>query len=133
METYRDWILQAEQKAQDDFDKTVITLSGGAIGVSFTYVKDLLGGKFHASGFLVAAWLAWTLSVAVVLLSFYVSRLALDKTMEQVDDGTIDDVMKRGDRPGGRYAKIIAWLNPIGGLLFLAGLICMTIFMAYNV
>ncbi|WP_417913843.1 hypothetical protein [Candidatus Electronema sp. JM] len=30
---YRKWIVAAEQKSQEDFDKTVLSLSGGALGV----------------------------------------------------------------------------------------------------
>ncbi len=30
---YRKWIFAAEQKSQEDFDKTVLSLSGGAVGI----------------------------------------------------------------------------------------------------
>ncbi|WP_134984071.1 hypothetical protein [Xanthomonas axonopodis] len=40
---YRQWLVVAEQKAQEDYDKTVLTLSGGALGISFAFVKDIVG------------------------------------------------------------------------------------------
>ena len=35
LQEYRATLLVAEQKAPGQFDKTVLTLSGGALGVSF--------------------------------------------------------------------------------------------------
>jgi hypothetical protein len=37
---YRSLLVQTWQKAQDDFDKAVLSLSGGALGVSFIFLKD---------------------------------------------------------------------------------------------
>lgn len=35
LQDYRKLLLTAEQQAQANFDKTVLSLSGGALGVSF--------------------------------------------------------------------------------------------------
>ena len=125
---YRKWIVAAEQKSQEDFDKTVLSLSGGALGISFTFLKDVIGSQPIAlSGFLLAAWLTWAFSTFSVLTSYYLSHLALRRAISQVDDGTIFK-----QPPGGVFAHLTAVLNATGAVLFLVGVCCITVFAGAN-
>jgi len=40
LQEYRKHLVAAEQQVQADFDKTVLSLSGGALGISFAFVKN---------------------------------------------------------------------------------------------
>jgi hypothetical protein len=96
---YRQALLPAEQKAQEDCDKTVVSLSGGALGVSFAFVKDLLADRAPACLWLLeVAWLAWGLSVTAILVSYFTSRFALRRAIHQVDDRSI-----LRQQPGGKF------------------------------
>lgn len=126
---YRQWLVAAEQKAQEDFDKTVLTLSGGALGVSFAFVNDIIGDKpIEHSGWLVIAWIAWALSTSAMLGSFFVSRLALRRAIVQCDEGTIFC-----SAPGGFFTLVTRWLNIGGALLFLVGVCFMAAFVKTNI
>lgn len=128
MSDYRKWLVAAEQKSQEDFDKTVLSLSGGALGISFIFLKDVIGPQpLVLWGFLLAAWLVWAFSTFSVLSSFYLSHLALRRAIAQVDDGTI-----HSQQPGGRFARWTAVLNATGVLLFVVGVICITVFAGAN-
>jgi len=128
MAEYRKWLVAAEQKSQEDFDKTVLTLSGGALGISFAFLKDIVGPQpIVLSGFLLAAWFAWAFSTFSVLTSYYLSHLALRRAIGQVDDGTIFK-----QPPGGVFACLTAILNGIGAVLFLIGVCCITVFAVAN-
>ena len=126
---YRKWLVAAEQKSQEDFDKTILSLSGGALGISFVFLKDVIGTHpIQQSGFLLAAWLAWAFSTFSVLTSYYLSHLALRRAIAQVDDGTIYK-----QRPGGVFAPWTAVLNAIGAVLFLVGVCSITVFAGINI
>lgn len=126
---YRQWLVVAEQKAQEDYDKTVLTLSGGALGISFAFVQDIVGeGPIQHSSWLVAAWIFWALSTSAMLGSFFVSRLALRKAILQCDDGSIFC-----KPPGGFYTYLTRWLNGSGALLFLLGVCFMAAFVKTNI
>jgi hypothetical protein len=128
MTDYRKWLIAAEQKSQEDFDKTVLSLSGGALGISFVFLKDVIGPQpLVLSGFLLAAWLTWAFSTFSVLTSFYLSHLALRRAIAQVDDGTIHK-----QQPGGIFAFLTAVLNATGAVLFLVGVCCITVFAGAN-
>lgn len=125
---YRKNLVAAEQKAQEDFDKTVLTLSGGALGISFAFLKDVIGANPIAHPYLLfAAWVAWGFSTFSVLASYHLSHLALRKAVKQVDEGLIYK-----QRAGGVFATWTARLNEAGAVLFLVGVLCITIFAGFN-
>ncbi len=125
---YRKFLVAAEQKSQEDFDKTVLALSGGALGISFTFLKDVIGSNpISHPNLLFASWLAWAFSTFSVLASYYLSHMALRAAIAQVDQGTIYK-----QRPGGALSLWTAGLNAGGAILFLVGVCCITLFVGSN-
>ncbi|MEN9911687.1 MAG: hypothetical protein RI956_131 [Pseudomonadota bacterium] len=105
---YRKLLVAAEQKSQEDFDKTVLSLSGGALGIFFVFIKEVIGPQPIVSQiFLVAAWLSWAFSTLSVLTSYYLSHLALRRAISQVDD---DMIYKQPT--GGVFASLTSNINP---------------------
>jgi hypothetical protein len=125
---YKEVLTRLEQEAQSDYDKAVMALSGGALGVTFSFWKELSGraAPVH-SGFLVVAWICWGLSVTSVLFSFYTSQRALRHAISQVEERTIYLY-----RPGGWFGRITTSLNAFGGILFFLGLLLTCIFAYQN-
>src|SRR5216684_4498670 len=127
LQEYRTHLVGARQKAHEDFDKTVLMLSGGGLGVSFAFVKDLLtGGSISCRACLFSSWVCWGMSVVTILVSYFSSQLALNRAITQIDSG------ERPQRPGGAFRWITIILNALGGLLFMAGLILLIIFVSHN-
>lgn len=44
-QSYRDLLQDLSVKSQEQYDKTVITLSTGALGLSFAFIKDVVDIK----------------------------------------------------------------------------------------
>lgn len=126
LKQYRLHLVEARQRAFEDFDKTVLALSAGALGISITFLKDLLGPGTNVVQLLFISWICWSLSVVSILISYFVSQLTIDITIEQIDAGD------RPSRPGGAFATATKYLNASGGLLFLAGLGIFIIFISQN-
>ena len=125
---YRNWLIAAEQKSQESFDKTVLALSGGALGISFVFLKDVVGPKsIDSPNLLLGAWITWALSSFSILLSYYLSQLALRHAIKCVDDNNINTV-----NPGGEFAKWTASLNASGAILFFVGVCLITLFAKFN-
>src|SRR5579859_6804249 len=87
---YRKSLLSLEQQMQSEYDKAIMALSGGALGISLTFLKDVVIAKgVHAGAFLLLAWISWGASVTCTLASFYTSAAALRRAVKQTDDRTI--------------------------------------------
>lgn len=125
---YRDDLVKAEQRSLQDYDKTLLSLSGGALGISFAFITEIIGDDpIHTSWLLMTAWGIWGISILCTLSSFYVSHLALRTAITQVDNDNI-----YAQTPGGIFATLTKLLNAASGLLFLAGFVFMLAFVSNN-
>ncbi|MFN8402458.1 MAG: hypothetical protein U0V48_02735 [Anaerolineales bacterium] len=127
LKEYRNQLIAAEQKAQDDFDKTILSLSSGALGVSFIFLNDIIGDVPTCTSLLMTAWVSWALSSTSVLISFYVSHKALRHAINQVDSKKI-----REEHPGSWYDRFTEFLNWFSLALFVIGLFSMIWFIKLN-
>jgi len=126
VQEYRQQLLALEEKAQAVFDTTVVTLSGGALGVSFAFMNTFVGtSPVVERPYLIAAWAAWVGSLAASLASHYFSTFAIRRRIETVDSGAKKDHAIGWDR-----AVVIA--NGASGILFLAGAAAMGVFVVNN-
>ena len=81
-------LQESEFQAIDQFDKTVLTLTGGAFGVSFAFLKDIVRPDVVTpQNFLVAAWVFWCVTLSVNLTSFYFSHLAMRRAQREYRAG----------------------------------------------
>ena len=125
---YREQLLALMNESQGAFDKTIVTLSGGALGVSFAFVKNFVGDAAPQLPLLLfLAWSCWTLSLAGILASHYTSAAALRRAVEQLDGHRLEH-----EKPGGVAEKATELLNPAALVLFLAGLISAGVFVFIN-
>ena len=129
VDEYRTMLLGLEQQMQSAYDKAVMTLSGGALGISLTFLKDVADKTaLRNTGWLLTAWILWGLSVTSVLASFFTSSLALRKAIRQTDERLI-----YVEVVGGRLNQITSFLNPFAGLLFFLGVVSIVLFVGGNI
>ena len=68
MVEYRNQLVEAEKDAQSSYDKSLVSLSGGGIAISFAFAENFLKeSSLHHTEFLLAAWLCWGISVTAVV------------------------------------------------------------------
>lgn len=126
--SYRDHLVIARQKSQEAYDKTVVALSGGALGVSLAFLKDVIGSKAMLNSDLVfIAWICWGFSLLSILCSYFLSEQALTQAIKQVDSGNHEV-----GSTGGKYTRATELANLAGGLLFLAGVLSFSVFVKSN-
>ena len=128
MDQYRRVLEDSERHQQDAYDNTVLMLSGGALGISFVFLKDVIAGRpIQNPALLLAAWTCWALSAALVLAGFYVGVMSHRRAIESLEKGKA-----YSETPGGRWAKTASALNPTAGLLFFLGVAAMMAFVFRN-
>ena len=125
---YKADLARQLREMQSEYDKAVMTLAGGGLGLSMTFLKDIIGNHppLHIWSIIIA-WICWASSLTVMLMGFLFSKNAFSRAISQVDQHTI-----YYQAPGGWHDKITGLLNPLGGILFVLGLILFGFFVISN-
>ena len=120
---WRQWLVEAHHSSSQDFDKAVMTVASGALGLSITFVHDFAPKAIHR-GLLAAAWALLATSLLAILISHLASQ-----------DATLHEIKKLDNENTGWS---IAWwatslLNYGAALSLVAGVLCLVVFGLYNV
>ncbi len=136
MELYHEHRKQAWQDIQtstDQFDRSLLTLSSGALALSVAFIKDLVPLK-SAVGlwWLYASWASFIVCIIVTLFSFPISVKALKINLDYVRKYYIEEKEEYFDRRS-RWSKAVSWCTILGGAFFLLGIICTMVFVYKNI
>ena len=123
VDPYRASLQKMSDDSGDDYGKAILSLSGGALGISFAFAKDFAGSGSTHTRALVIAWCCWATSLACVLVSYYTARLAAEGAIGKWDKGERDF-----KKLSGRFNRMTKALNVAAGGGFILGVIAMAIF-----
>jgi hypothetical protein len=95
MQTYEDrrrheyWedrssLIAGHREAAQSFDKAMLTLSGGALALSLTFIHDIAPQPV-AEGWLLAAWIFFGLALIATSSSFLASQYAMHHELVRLD------------------------------------------------
>ena len=128
LKQYRKYLVESDQKLSESYDKTIITLSSGALGISFAFIRDVVGeGALRATGVLFAGWALLAISLGSVVVSLFFATLAFRKAIKQVDTGSIDD-----ESPGGFLGGLSTVLHLSGAAFLILGIFLVGVFAYLN-
>lgn len=123
-DSYRELLQELSIKAQEQYDKTLITLSTGALGLSFVFIKDVVDIKSASDlNFLIGSWTCFTMSILFILLSFLTSKQALERAIWAEDNDAIFD---------NKLDRVTAILNWLSAAFFVIGLVFLVVFVKLN-
>jgi hypothetical protein len=115
-------LTDLHEKVTDSFDRAVMTLSGGALGISIAFIHDVAPLPTHKWA-LVFAWAAFAASLLTILWSFLTSERAIVRIVAQHDD-------EREEIPRGRLTDYLNWVS---AGTFVIGVIFLVLFALVNV
>lgn len=131
---YRRQLSEIENESQQQYDKYIMSLGGGAFGISFTFVNDIVGPDPEAAYLLVSAWISWGLTILFGLFSFYASVLAARGLTAAVDhalaSGSAESLQSEaayGWGPG-----LTDFFNIGAGVMFGVGICALSFFVLIN-
>jgi hypothetical protein len=113
-------LTNLHEKMTDSFDRAVMTLAGGALAVSITFIHEVAPHPKHTK-VLAWAWIFFGLSLVVILWSFLTSERAIAKMYGQI--GQEDDIPR---------GKITGYLNWISAGAFVVGVAFLVLFAWLN-
>jgi|HubBroStandDraft_4_1064222.scaffolds.fasta_scaffold30768_3 hypothetical protein len=121
------------QTSTDDFDKNLLAVSSGALGVSLAFIKDVV--PLATAVWLPAlyiSWAAFALCVLVTLTSFQLSihagKRQLDIAREYYIEKKTESLKKKN-----WATKAVKVSTIVSGVMFFIGLVCTLCFCEVNV
>lgn len=122
LKNYRQGLINTQRKLNESYDKLIITLSGGSLALSITFLKDIIGSnEIFCPFLLLIAWGLFVLSLTSILGEILFGIKAHKKAIQQIDDETI-----RAEKVGGKssfWSSVFHWvaaMSLIVGLLFIS-------------
>lgn len=100
-------------KSSEQYDKAILTLSGGAIALSVTFVKSF--DKVSEICLLSISWVAWSISILSVIISFLTCQFGIRKALKHIKKHKNVDGINNG------YNDVTSFLNILSGATFIIG------------
>ena len=125
----RKTLIEMEVRSAESFDKAMITLSAGALGLSITFLHDIAPHP-RLIWLLWIAWGGFILSLLSTLLSFLLSQWACRRQRDILDSRSRNEPQAT-EQPN-RPAQATGILNWASIICFIAGVVFMAIFSIRN-
>lgn len=122
-------LISTELDVSSRFDKSVLTLSGGTLLFSMTFVKGIAENP-DLTCMLLLAWLLLALAICLMLVSLLTSQSAL-RCQRKILDASLGE-RHIADTSRNSLAVVTHWLNVSSIVAFIAALICLALFVAAN-
>ena len=130
LKAHRRWLIEAEFQSYAIYDRSLLALSGGGLGISLILLKDLVSTPVEGSlSLLVGGWLSFVLSILVTVISLATSQAALRREIQQIDGALRGGAYPRGARG---LSSATRWLTVASGVFFLVGAVALTGFATWN-
>jgi hypothetical protein len=125
---YRHDLIQAVFKLNENYDKLIITLAGGALGLSLVFIRDFVGDEqIQNTTLLILSWFFFILCLIAILIALLFGIEAHKKAIKQVDSDTI-----YVEKPGGLFSVLTTVLHYSGTVFLITGFILMVSFVYTN-
>lgn len=129
-DTY-DELVKKQISNAENFDRSVLTLSASALGLSLAFVKDIEPlAQAHERYLLVLSWCLFGAAVISTMISFLTSQeairlqiIAAERYYVHRDESALKESLA---------SKLTSRLNTFSGIAFVAGIILTIIFVGLN-
>ncbi|MBC3879350.1 hypothetical protein H8K38_16190 [Undibacterium sp. FT79W] len=132
---FKDFKTEIEKRqvsSSENFDKSILTYSSWALGVSIAFLKDFIPITVaNFSCLLYQSWILFAFSIAATTISFLLSYKGLELSLSYAEKYFLDenhDYLNKDNI----YNKIVKKLNWASGVAFIFGLIFTLIFVMSN-
>ena len=133
--TYNEYMNQLRSERHSSFvqfDKAILSLSGGTLAVSIAFIKDLVPlTELVWLPLLLASWALLGLSITSTLVSFLVSQKAYDRQFTSAERYFVDKE-KEALETENPFGLITSRLNHLSAACFVAALLATIVFAGLN-
>ena len=129
---HRQLLQQTMHDQARSFDKGILTLSSGALGLSIVFIERLAPHPvWWSKWFLAASWLLFAVAILLTLCSFLTSQVT-HRSLIAAWDATRLNQADPETTTRDRFDLLTRWLNLASALLFFLGVLALVVFAIAN-
>lgn len=134
LEAFEAELFKREVANAKAYDKAILMYSTGALGLSLTFIKDILPpGNAVYLDTLDASWIAFLAALVGMLASYLVGQFAIRRQRDLAYEVFLENKQEKLKPTYNRWAAGVDYLNFSSGMCFVLGAALMTWFVANNV
>jgi len=128
----REDLLKRMLSNSENFDRAVLTLSSAALGLSVTFIKNIvdLSTAIYVP-LLAVSWVMFVSAIIVTLVSFHISQWAIRVQLNHAEEYYIhrkDEFLTKINVPN----TINEWSGYLSAVVFILAIICFVLFVSLN-
>lgn len=129
-DTERQYSIEAEHKDAEHYDKWLITIASGALGLSIVFIRDIAPDPAPETRvWLVTSWIAFLLSITLTMFSLLASQKGLQRYRDILDNKRYSEILVSQKN---RWAELTSALNWLSLMMFVGGAICLMVYSHLN-
>lgn len=132
---YKEFKTEIEKRqvsSSENFDKSVLTYSSWALGISIAFLKDFVPITIADYPWaLYTSWIVFVLTIAATTISFLISYKGLEVSLHHAAKYYLEENSEYLNKDNG-YNICVTWLNLFSAMAFIVGLIFTLVFVYAN-
>ena len=126
-------LLNRQLSNSELYDRSILTLSTSALGISLAFIKDIVSpDKAQCTGLLVISWWLFGLAIISTMLSFWASQKGIETQLDNASkyylEGKDEHLTKINI-----HAKRTECLNCLSGTSFIMAIVLTIVFVSINI
>lgn len=133
-EAYRRELLERQRANSSSFDKAVLTLSSAGLGVSISFIKNIIGDLEVAQCVILLqlSWGCFAAAIVSTILSFMTSQSAITKHLTFAEKYYLENKDEYFNKRT-PMEKATRFLNSLSGIIFMVAVALIVIFVIVNI
>lgn len=132
-DAYRDDLRKRQLSNNENYDKTVLTLSSSGLALSLTAIKFAIPLEKAKYLFLIqGSWWLFGATILISIIAYWISNKALDIQLKNAEDYYSKDNEDAFSKKNW-YSDVNDWLNMTAGVTFIIATALIISFVTYNI
>ncbi len=131
--SFRDYLLKGQMSNSENFDKSILSLSSAALGISLAFIKDIV--KIKDAQFvwsLKLSWILFTIAIISTVVSFATSQRSITIQLVYAEKYYLEEKNEYLNKKNW-WTSITKFLNTFSAIIFVLAIILTVVFVIINI
>ncbi|MBU1100243.1 MAG: hypothetical protein KKA84_07540 [Bacteroidetes bacterium] len=131
--SFREYLLKSQISNSENFDKSILSLSSAALGISLAFIKDVVNLQIAQHTILLKiSWILFTISIIATMLSFMTSQKSITVQLDYAEKYYLEEKMEYLNK-NNWWTTVTIFLNNSSAFVFVIAIIFTVLFVILNI